>query len=278
MMVEPALEPFARMAARGGDPPRLDVGALEIARIAYPDLDDAPWLDRLDRLADRTWSRRRAAEGPLGFVGLLNRSLFGEEGFRGDRETYYSPRNSCLNDVLRRRSGIPITLAVVYLEVSRRLALPVEGIGFPGHFLLRAREGDRVTLLDPFDGGRGLTLEDCQRRLDHVFGAGVELDPRFLEPVDARQILTRILRNMKRSYLSRREPDRALAVVERLLALRPDLVEELRDRGKLLLQRGETRRAADDLQAYLDRQPAAVDGREIRLLLSRLRRAQARAN
>ncbi|MGD8375140.1 MAG: transglutaminase-like domain-containing protein [Acidobacteriota bacterium] len=277
-MLEAALEPFARMAVQDGRELRLDRGALEIARVAHPDLEAGPWLERLDRLAERTWSRRRSAEGPLEFVGLLNRSLFRDEGFRGDRASYYSPRNSCLNDVLQRRSGIPITLAVVYLEVSRRLGLPVAGIGFPGHFLIRAREGDRELLLDPFDGGRTLTPDDCQHRLDRVFGAGVELDPRFLQTVDRRQILTRVLRNLKRAYLSRRDSKRALAVVERLLALRPDLAEELRDRGKLLLRHGRTRRGADDLQAYLDRVPGAVDGREIRLLLSRLRRAQARVN
>lgn len=277
-MLDAALEPFARMAIQDGQELRLDLGALEIARVAYPDLEAAPWLDRLDRLAERTWGRRRPAEGPRDFVGLLNRSLFRDEGFHGDRASYYSPRNSCLNDVLQRRSGIPITLAVVYLEISRRLALPVAGVGFPGHFLIRAREGDRELLLDPFDGGRVLSLEDCQDRLDRVFGARVELDPRFLRTVDRRQILTRVLRNLKRAYLSRRDTERALAVVERLLALRPDLTEELRDRGKLLLRHGRTRRAADDLQAYLDHAPGALDGREIRLLLSRLRRAQARVN
>ena len=278
MRIDPGLETFAQLSSQEDSHIRLDLGALEIARIAYPDLDAEPWLEALDRLADRTASRRRGADGPLGFAGLLNRSLFQEEGFHGDRESYYSPRNSFLNEVLARRAGIPITLAVVYLEVARRLEHPVRGIGFPGHFLLRAQVEDRELFIDPFDCGRILTVEDCQEHLDRAFGAGVELDPRFLQPVSPRQILTRILHNLKRIYLSRADRAGALAVVERLVLLREDLPAELRDRGKLRLDRQQTVGGADDLERYLRQEPEAEDAPQIRLLLGKLRRRQALRN
>lgn len=278
MQADPALERFVRCIRCDDERIRLDEGALEIARIAYPDLDSAPWLGALDGLAERTTRRVRREEPALGYVGLLNRSLFREEGFRGDRTTYFSPQNSFLNDVLERRAGIPITLAVVYIEVARRLGYPVEGIGFPGHFLLRATVNGRELILDPFDGGRALSREDCQRHLDRAFGAGVALDARFLRPVGPRQILTRILNNLKRIYISRGDHRNALAVVERLVELRPDLPDELRDRGKLRLSLEDLRSAADDLELYLERLPGAPDAPEIRLLLGQVRRSQARLN
>ena len=278
MNLDPALERFARLARQDDVRLRLDEASLEIARIGYPELDAAPWLSSLDHLAERTDHRRRQDEGALGFAGLLNRSLFREEGFHGDRSSYYSPRNSFLNDVLDRRTGIPITLAVIYLEVARRLGHSVQGIGFPGHFLVRVPLRERELLIDPFEEGRVLTNDDCQLHLDRAFGVGVELDPRFLQPVGPRHILARILNNLKGIYLARRDPRRALAVVERLILLEGDRAAEQRDRGKLRLALEDQTGAANDLEAYLRREPHARDAPAIRLLLGKIRRRQALRN
>src|SRR5262249_8416488 len=154
-----------------------------------------------------------------------------QEGFRANRTNYYDPRNSFLNDVLERKKGIPITLSVVYLEVARRAGLELRGVGFPGHFLVKCAEGEEEIVIDPFDKGEVRTVEDLQMLLDGLYGGKVALRPEFLAPVTHRQIVQRMLNNLKGIYLSEENLLKALSAAERLVILQPSSAPEIRDRG-----------------------------------------------
>jgi len=190
-------------------------------------------------------------------VAVLSRLLFEDEGFGGNRQRYEDPRNSCLNDVLERRTGIPITLSVVYLDVARRAGVHAEGVNFPGHFLVRCRVGRghgghrRELLVDPFNGGRLLDDAGCRALLREHLGDEVTYDRRMLAPAGTRQILTRMLVNLKRLYVSMRSFPHARAAASLLLALDPLAVTELRDRGLLSYHLGRHHAALADLEAYL---------------------------
>ncbi|HEX7089320.1 MAG TPA: transglutaminase-like domain-containing protein [Longimicrobiales bacterium] len=256
--------------------PELDLAsaALLVAAEEYPQLPLAPYLRRLDLLAERVHDRLGDETAPLVVVQELSRVLFVEEGFRGNVEAYYDVRNSFLNDVLDRRLGIPITLSVVYLEVGWRLGLPLVGVGFPGHFLVRY-EGEAVRLLvDPFEGGRLRFEDQAQELLDRVYGGMVPLQPEFLQPASKRDILVRILTNLKGIYLNARDDRRALAAVERILLLRPGATGEVRDRGMLLARIGRVGEAIADLQRYLNSAPEAPDARRVRELIRELGRGE----
>ncbi|HEY8468607.1 MAG TPA: transglutaminase-like domain-containing protein [Longimicrobiales bacterium] len=256
--------------------PELDLAtaALLVAAEEYPQLPLAPYLRRLDLLAERVRDRLGDETAPLVMVQELNRVLFEEEGFRGNVEAYYDVRNSFLNDVLDRRLGIPITLSVVYLEVGWRLGLPLVGVGFPGHFLVRY-EGEAVRLLvDPFEGGRLRFEDQAQELLDRVYGGMVPLQPEYLQPVSKRDILVRILTNLKGIYLNARDDRRALSAVERILVLRPGAASELRDRGMLLARIGRVGEAIADLERYLISAPEAPDARRVRELIRELGRGE----
>ena len=177
-------------------------------------------------------------EGPRGTIDALNRFLFEDEGFAGNTGDYDDPRNSFLNQVLDRRTGIPITLAVVYIEVARRAGIRVDGVNFPGHFLLRyplSPEEDHrsAVFVDPFHGGSILSETDCRSLLRRHAGDGVEFDPRFLAPATKQQILVRMLGNLKRLYVRMRSFPQGRAITDLLLAIEPSALQELRDRGLL---------------------------------------------
>src|SRR5438445_11102873 len=160
------------MVARPEASVDLAEASLLIAGEEYPGLDPAPYLGRLDELGAHL--RRRAGDaGADALVPELNRLLFEEEGFRGNTVDYYDPRNSFLNDVLDRRTGIPISLSTVYMAVGRRAGVPVQGVGLPGHFVVRVTTAGGEALVDPFHDGAVLTLEDCQERLDRIYGGKV---------------------------------------------------------------------------------------------------------
>lgn len=225
--------------------------ALVIARQVYPDVAAAPYLARLDAIA-------AAVRGALGddgdvraAVSAINRQLFEVEGFRGNERDYYDPRNSYLNEVLDRKLGIPITLSLVYMEVGRRAGMTVHGVGLPGHFLVAVATGGGLVLVDPFYAGREMTPEDCQERLDRVYGGLVRLEPRMLAPVSRRHILIRILNNLKTIYLHQGEFDLALDVVNGILVLEPSSLADLRDRGLLLYRQNRFPEALSDLRKYL---------------------------
>jgi len=199
----------------------LATGALLIAAEEYPQLNPAPYLRRLDLLAERVRDRLGDETAPVVALQEMAQVLFEEEGFRGNEDAYHDPRNSFLNDVLDRRLGIPITLGIITLEVAWRLGLPLEGINFPGHFLLRYPGEVARVLVDPFDAGRFRWEDEAQDLLDRVYGGMVRMRPEFLQPADRSDILARVLTNLKGIYLNSGDDDRALAAVDRILLIRP---------------------------------------------------------
>jgi regulator of sirC expression with transglutaminase-like and TPR domain len=252
--------------------PEIDLAsaALLIAAEEYPQVTPEPYLRRLDELAERARDRLWDATAPIMMLQEVNRVMFEEEGFQGNRTEYYDPRNSFLNDVIDRRRGIPITLSIVYLELGWRLDLPLHGVNFPGHFLVRYA-GEAVQLLvDPFQNGMIRFEDEAQALLDHVYGGSVRMQPEFLRIADRRDILIRLLTNLKGNYLNRRDDRRALSAIERILVVRPDSADDERDRGIVLTRLGRDRDATAALNRYLELVPDAPDSARVRLLLDQL--------
>jgi regulator of sirC expression with transglutaminase-like and TPR domain len=210
-----------------------------VAREEYADLDADTYFSQLDHLGQGLRDRLAMEAAPERQVATLNALLFGEEGFRGNGANYYDPRNSYLNEVLDRRVGIPITLALVYMEVGWRAHLPLSGVGFPAHFLV-AFETEPRLLIDPFNCGRLLSVDDCRRQLYERFGSSARLEPSHLAARSKRQILARIVANLKVAYERAGDLPRALRASEQLSVVQPSAAE-LRDRG-LLRSAGRLRR------------------------------------
>lgn len=238
------MDPRARFAALAHAPEgeiRLAEAALWIAADEYPGLDVAARLRRLDAVGRAVAPRIRPAMDADEAAAALGRFLFVEEGFRGNRDDYYDPRNSFLNDVLERRLGIPITLSVVLIEVAARAGVTVRGVGLPGHFVVRLERAGVERLLDPFNGGAPLTDIDCHALMRRVYGEDVRWDPAHLRSVTTREVVVRMLANLKGIYTKQGDWARALPIVERILAVQPDAVGELRDRGGIHARLGDTR-------------------------------------
>ena len=259
---------FAHVVDRPESSVNLGEGALLIAEDAYPGLDVDAYLQRIDEIAEPAREKVRADSSLLEMVQTLNGHLFGELGFQGNAQDYYDPRNSYLNEVLDRRLGIPISLSVLYMEVARRVGLTVVGIGLPGHFIVEARRDTSSLLLDPFSGGELLTLEDCERLVQDVYGDSVAFSEDLLAPLRKRQILTRMLNNLKKSYLTADEPARAWPIVEKMVFLDPENAVDRRDRGLLAHRLNQFGLARSDLRFYLDRRPDAPDRVAIQASLS----------
>src|ERR1700680_4810600 len=205
--------------------------ALLIAAEEYPELRPAVYLNQIARMGTELKQRIHAEVEPGRVVERANAYLFEEMHFKGNREEYYDPRNSFLNDVLERRVGIPITLAVLYVAVGERAGLPVRGVGMPGHFLVKyAPAASGEIFIDAFNG-RTLTREECAKMLNEMDGGEVEMRPALLEPSTKRQILSRILNNLKSLYLSRGDLPRALSASDRIMLADPPLTSEWRGRG-----------------------------------------------
>lgn len=261
---------LAELVARPESEIDLAAGALLIAAEEYPQLQVAPYVRRLDLLAERVKDRLAGETAPVVVLEELCRVLFEEERFEGNAEAYQDPRNSFLNDVLDRRLGIPITLGIVTLEVGWRVGLPLTGVNFPGHFLVRYEGPVARLLVDPFDAGRIRWEEDGQALLDKVYGGMVRMRSEFLRPATRSDILARVLTNLKGIYLNTGDDPRALAAVDRILMIRPAATVELRDRGLLLARAGRNREAVLELERYLDRAPAAPDAQRVRSLIDDL--------
>jgi regulator of sirC expression with transglutaminase-like and TPR domain len=277
---------FEELVAQGDSDIDLAAACLMIAQDAYPGLDVIRYLGEIERLAIRLRARLPADCGAEERVVALNQFLFDDLGYSGNTEDYYDPRNSYLNEVIDRRTGIPITLAVLYMEIGRRIGLPLEGVSFPGHFLVRLRLRGGTLVLDPFAAGAAQSEADLRSRLRRVIPEGAAADvpvgelplDQFLEPASKRQILSRLLRNLKAIYRERDKPERMLEVLNRMLVLSPNASAELRDRG-FLYQRLECFRAAlKDLTEYSDREPEAPDLEEVRTALMDLTARCARLN
>jgi regulator of sirC expression with transglutaminase-like and TPR domain len=233
--------------------------ALLFACEAYPNLDIASYLGALDEMA-ATLRPQLAHEHP---AIALGRFLSNDKGFHGNTDDFFDPRNSYLNQVLDRRTGIPISLSVIYLEVARRLNLPIVGIALPGHFVIRYDGDEEPLYLDPFNGGATLSTEDCRQRVADISDGRLPFRQSFLYPVGPRQILTRMLRNLKGIYVARTDFELAIPVIEKLILLNPSKVEEIRDLGMLYYYAGQQSRAIGCLEKYLSLAPDAEDRKAV---------------
>jgi regulator of sirC expression with transglutaminase-like and TPR domain len=268
---------FALEATRPEESVNLARAALLVAAEEEPRrVDVARCLARLDELGEQ--ARSRVLRGGGDAVGALNDFLFDEQGFHGNESNYYDPRNSLLNHVLSTRRGIPITLSIVYMEVARRAGLGAEGVGLPGHFIVRARaEGDRPVLVDPFYGRR-LGRDECQQRLDTLYEGKLRLTEEHLRAVGARAILARVLGNLKAVYAQAQLYRQALAAAERILLVAPDDLGQRRDRAVLLAQLGRLPEAISEAQSYLALAPRAADAETVREQLKKMRLKAALLN
>jgi regulator of sirC expression with transglutaminase-like and TPR domain len=272
----PARTAFA--AALAKDPVPLDEATLAIALEEYPDLDVEGVLARLDALAERVGARVQGPRRAASLLRALREVLADEEGLRGNEDAYYDPRNSFLNEVLERRLGIPISLSIVYVEVARRAGLPLQGVALPGHFLAKyvSPSGAEV-FVDPFHRGEVLSADECAARFRARSG-GRELDRRWLSAATPRQILVRMLQNLRRIYGDRKDDVRTFWVLDRILLAAPGQLAALRDRGLAAARLGGPAAAARDLEAYLSRVPDAPDAAEVRRVLAGLRDASRLPN
>ena len=252
--------------------------ALLIARTEYPNLDIEAYAARMEELARRVASLAPDID-PQRTLAALNQVLFEEVKLRGNREDYYDPRNSFLNDVLERGLGIPITLSIVYMEVARRVGFHLSGVGMPGHFLLKHYcEGGEEMLIDCFNRGDILSRQDCQSRLDEIYSGEMTLRPEFLHPISRRQILTRMLNNLKTVYLSTRNFRKALPIQDLILVIYPRSSEDVKQRALLRYSMGMHGLAAEDLDEYLKMSPNASDADEIKQMSLSIRRMLALMN
>lgn len=229
-------------------------GALLISELYHPDLDVDLYLRRLEGLAMSAISEIPRDASLVERLTALNRYLFDKEGFSGNMDDYYDPRNSFIDQVLDRRIGIPISLSLIYLEVARQVGIPAFGVGFPGHFLVRIGHGGSTLLIDPFSAGESLDEPELDRRLAEVFGDSlvtVGSHPAFLRIAGKREILVRILANLKAVFMRQTELEYALTAVNGILTLIPDSAENLRDRGLIYRELGYAPAAAADLRRYL---------------------------
>jgi regulator of sirC expression with transglutaminase-like and TPR domain len=244
--------------------------AMLLAAAEYPDLNVERELFAFQRLAGAISSKFLDDDDPLYCVNVISEHLFDDMGFRGDQDNYYDPRNSYLNQVIERRTGIPITLAVVYMEVGRRLKVPLLGIGMPGHFLVRHREIENL-YIDAFNGGILLSEEECREILSDRTHGDLDWSSDLLKPVLNREIVARMIRNLKAIYMTDQDFVRALTVSEFALALDPHSAMDRRDRGIVHYQLGHSAEALDDLVYYLDLAPNGPDAEGVHALVAELR-------
>lgn len=273
---------FERLALALENPQeQADIGqlALLMAACHYPALAVETYLRSLDAYAERVRIfMNRMGSSSAQLIPAINHVLFTEEGFRGNEDDYYHPANSFLNEVIETKRGIPISLSALYLAIAHRLDAPLFGVSLPMHFLVKyASEGGEI-LLDPFYGGKTVTLEDCRQRLELAYGAPVEIEPEYLNAVSNRQILFRMLNNLKLIYLRAEEYERAGRVVEQMLIVRPDLTEGVRDRGLIYLRQRHWTRAIAWLESYLKARREAQDAPVVRQQLEQAIAIRARSN
>ena len=238
--------------------------ALAMVNCDYPHLEVDAYLTRIDELAGSAKQRLGSEPDVDCSIAALNAVLFQQSGFQGNRENYFDPKNSFLNEVLDRKIGIPISLSVLYMEVARRIGLPLHGVGFPGHFLVKYSGDREEILIDPFNQGEIRSHESLEAMLDKLYGQKVSLNPEFLESISKKQIFKRMLNNLKSIYLRANDLMRGLSVVERLVILEPAAGSEIRDRGILYLKLECFKQARDDLETYLRLVPQAEDADAVR--------------
>jgi regulator of sirC expression with transglutaminase-like and TPR domain len=251
---------------------------LEIARDAYPDLEEADILSSIEALADRVRDRCPKGGGARSVIGQINWVMFVEEGFRGNAEDYFDPRNSYLNEVMGRKLGLPISLSVLYQHVARLAGLPLACVNLPMHFALKVAGRDEPLFVDPFHEGRLLDLAECERFLGDLAGRNVRLTAEDCAACGPSVTVARMLRNLKANYLERKDFASALPIVRRLAALRRDDLLEQRDWGMVCLQADRPGEALGPLGRYVEARPDAPDAQAVRSLLKTARREVAFRN
>ena len=244
----------------------MDLGhaALAVALFEYPQLDIAAYLRRLDALAVDV-SRHAGSNAPAQqSLDAINYVLFLEHGFRGNHQDYYDPKNSFLNEVLDRKTGIPITLSVLYMEVAQRIGLAVAGVGFPGHFLVKHAAGGVEIVIDPFQGGEIRSRDDLAAMLANLYGPSAKLQSEFLHATSKKEILKRMLGNLRAIYAKTNDLIRLLGVLDLSLILDPEAVEQIRDRAAIYLRLENFTQARMDFESYLRLAPQAEDAAAVR--------------
>ncbi|GAC1650108.1 MAG: SirB1 family protein [Ktedonobacteraceae bacterium] len=273
-----------------GEDATIDVAkaALLIATIEYPHLNAERSLVTLDALAHRvrvilgllqTDTQLPERVAPLTVIDAINKVLFEEDGFRGNESDYYNPDNSFLNKVLENRIGIPISLSLLYIEIGKRVGLLIEGIGLPFHFVVRCTLPTEILYIDPFENGLLLSEQDCRERIRRMSHGKIARLPRhFFEPVTPKQLLVRMLGNLKNIYLHKEDYTKALYISDHILLLIPDAAREIRDRGIIHLQLKHYAKALHDLKAYLKLEPQASDRHEIQSHIKTIQQTIAMMN
>jgi regulator of sirC expression with transglutaminase-like and TPR domain len=256
---------FNDIAALDDNDIDLAEAALLIAKDEYPALDVARYLNQIDRFATDIENRIEDGTDAQKIIATLNDYLFKEQGFRGNMENYYDPRNSLLNDVIDRRCGIPISLSIIYLETGRRLGLDLEGVSFPGHFLVRFNVSSGTIILDPFFGGISLSEDELEFRMSRFRNneMGDSLED-LLEPASNKAIIERVLRNLRGIYMNNETHDKALKTSDRILLLSPDNPYEYLFRGSIYHSMECHQAALDDYQRFLRLHPEADEAERIR--------------
>jgi regulator of sirC expression with transglutaminase-like and TPR domain len=268
---------FAELVSLDDDQINLAEATLLIAAEEYTRLNIQDYLDKLDRFGDLARERAQGASDADHVISAINSTLFDELGFHGNRDSYFDPRNSFLNQVIDRRTGIPITLTVVYLEVARRIGFQVRGVGLPYHFIAKHESEAGDIFIDPFNGGRLLDTAGCAELLSEMTSGKEELQPEHLESVSNKRILARILLNLLGIYQAG-DPRRALATIERLLLINPNYAPHVRLRGMLLASVGDQTGAIAELERYLMLVPEAEDFDAIKEQIQSIHLNRARLN
>jgi len=278
--IEQNLDAFRTVTSGPADEVPLARAALVAARAEYPDLDIDSYEQRLQDIAEtleQQLARSNVRDNARRTIMTVNQLLYRELGFRGNTEHYEDPRNLYLNYVLSERRGIPVSLAIVYSEVCQRVGLDVKAVGLPGHVICRFRPDDAETeedelLLDVFAYGRLLTRSDCQSLVRNIFGSRIAFKDYYLASLQPRQVLQRLLHNLKAGYLQRGEEERAGRIIDLLLVLFPWDLDEIRDRGMLRERLGDSAAALDDLEQYVQYRPGARDIQLVSETVKSLRR------
>lgn len=268
---------FAELLSLDDEQINLAEATLLIAAEEYTNLNIEDYLAKLDHFGDIARERAANARDASDVISALNSTLFEELGFHGNRDSYYDPRNSFLNQVIDRRTGFPITLTVVYMEVAKRIDLQIQGVGLPYHFIAKHEAETCDIFIDPFNEGRLLSAGGCAELVTEISGGKEELQPEHLESVSNKRILARILLNLLGLYKAN-DPRRALATIDRLLLINPDYAPHIRLRGLLLASAGDQTKAIAELERYLELVPDAEDAGSIREQIKSIHLNQVRRN
>ncbi len=255
---------FRQAVDRGEDKIDLGRAALTIALSDYPDLDIAAYLARMDQLAVEVTQRCDGSGEVYNSIAALNYVLYERHGFRGNNADYYDPKNSFLNEVIERKTGIPITLSILYMEVARRVGLSLSGVGFPGHFLVKHAQNGAEIVIDPFQQGVIQSREALTRMLGGLYGGAVELQDEYLNPASSKEILRRMLGNLKGIYAKSNDLIKLLSVLDQAIILEPGAAGEVRDRARVYLRLECFAQARANFEYYLKLAPEAKDAAAVR--------------